>query len=421
MYKVYLKQAWQMLKEDKVISAITVLGTALAITIIMVIILTERIKTTNIGPEVNRERTMYIRYYKEQSKNAVNINLVTTNNYKQYLNQLTVPEKVSLIAKGQVDVCLEESDIYFKADIRYTDAAYWNIYSFSFLTGKPFTNEEFQSGVTVAVISSSLALKLFNGTNEALSKTFILNKNPYKVIGIVKDVSTLCKEAYAQIWIPYTSDSRYNNPNMNSYELVVLAKNKSDFSKIKSEVRRSEMANNPERNEKEVSFIGPFSGEELLIKTGNMDNNDPDLIKGNLRYYLTLAILLLIPAINLSGFSMFKIINRTSEIGVRKAYGAGKKTILMQVLYENFLTSIIGGVIGLALSFVAVNLVKDKLFAQEMFGIKFLGENTIPVSAFISPWVFFYVILACILLNLLSSGIPAWRASRLRIAEAILS
>ena len=351
----------------------------------------------------------------------MSISPLNTNNYKQYLTQLTVPEKVSLTTINQNDVCLEGSDIYYRTDIRYSDATYWNIYSFSFLAGKPFTNEEFQSGVSVAVISRSMAQKLFNGTNEALSKTFILNKNPYKVIGVVKDVSTLCKEAYAQIWVPYTSDSHYNNPNMNGYELVVLAKNKSDFSKIKSEVRRSEMANNPERNEKEVSFIGPFSGEELLIKTDNMDNNDPDLIKGNLRYYLTLAILLLIPAINLSGFSMFKIINRTSEIGVRKAYGAGKKTILMQVLYENFLTSIIGGVIGLALSSVAVNLVKDKLFAQDKWGPHLLGENTIPVSAFISPWIFFYVILACILLNLLSSGIPAWRASRLRIAEAILS
>jgi len=420
MYKAYLKQAWQMLKEDKVISAITILGTALAITMIMVIILTERIKTTNIGPEVNRERTMYILYYKEKREFSETTSPLNTNNYKQYLTQLTVPEKVSLTTIGQNDVCLEGSDIYYKTDIRYTDAAYWNIYSFSFLAGKPFNNEEFQSGVTVAVISRSMAQKLFNGTTEALSKTFILNKNPYKVIGIVKDVSTLCKKAYAQIWIPYTSDSRYNNPNMGGFELVVLAKNKSDFSKIKSEVRRSEMANNPERNEKEVRFFGPFSDEELLIKTGNMDNNDPDLIKGNLRYYLTLAVLLLIPAINLSGFSMFKIISRTSEIGVRKAYGAGKKTILMQVLYENFLTSIIGGVIGLVLSSVAINLVKDKLFAKDFWEPQ-LGDNTIPVSAFISPWVFFYVILACVLLNLLSSGIPAWRASRLKIAEAILS
>jgi putative ABC transport system permease protein len=335
------------------------------------------------------------------------------------LEQLTVPEKISMITSNQEDVCLEGSDVYYKADIKYTDAAFWNIFSFSFIAGKPFTVEEFESGISVAVISKSFARELFNETDNVTGNTFIFNKRTYKVIGVVKDVSTLCNNAYAQIWIPYTSDPNLNNPEYNAYNVVLLAKDKSDFSEIKSEVRRSEIANNPEREKKEVSFIGPFSGEELLVKTSNMDNSDPDLTKERIRYFLTLAVLLLIPAINLSGFSLFKILNRTSEIGIRKAFGADKKTILMQVLYENFLTSLIGGIIGLVLSFVSVISVKDRLFVPERWSPHFFGENTIPVSAFISPWVFFYVFLACILLNLLSSGIPAWRASRLNIVEAI--
>ena len=422
MYKVYIKQALQMLKEDKVISIITILGTALAITMIMVVILTQRIKTVSIGPEVNRERTMYIGYFKDENKKrqVVNVNPIRINNYKQYLERLTIPEKISMIAKGQWEVSTEGSDVYHPADVKYTDAAYWSIYSLSFIAGKPFTNEEFQSGIPVAVISKSLALKLFNETTGIIGNTFIIDKKPYKVIGLVKDVSTLCNRAYAQVWVPYTSDSNYSNPDMNGYEVVVLAKNKSDFLEIKSEVRKSEISNTIEpEEEKKVSFIGPFSTEELLIKTGNMDNDDPDLMKGRIRYYLALAILLLIPAINLSGFSLFKILNRTSEIGIRKAFGADKKTILMQVLYENFLTSLIGGIIGLALSYLAINLVKDRLLERNIWGPQLLGENTIPVSAFISPWVFFYVILACILLNFLSSGIPAWKASRLNIVEAI--
>ena len=414
MYRIYLKQAWHMLKEDKVISIITILGTALAITMIMVIILTQRIKTTNIGEEVNRERTMYIQYFKDKSEWSTNINQVKIVNYKQYLEQLTIPEKISMVASGQVEVSLEGSDIYHKSDIKCTDANFWSIYSFSFLTGKPFTLEEFESGIPVAVISKSFARKLFNETDNVTGNTFIFNKRTYKVIGVVKDVSTLCNRAYAQIWIPYTSESEYNG-----YVVVILAKDKSDFSEIKSEVRRSEIANNPEREKKEASFIGPYSGEELLAKTDNWDNKDPDLTKEHIRYFLTLAILLLIPAINLSGFSLFKILNRTSEIGIRKAFGADKKTILMQVLYENFLTSLIGGIIGLVLSFSAITMIKDRLFGQEAWEDQFFGENTIPISAFISPWVFLYVFLACILLNLLSSGIPAWRASRLNIVEAI--
>ena len=406
-----------MLNEDKVISIITILGTALAITMIMVIILTQRIKTTNIGEETNRERTMYIGYFKDQSKNVTNVGQVSINTYKQYLEQLATPEIMSMISERQIEICTEGSDIYHKADVKYTDAAFWSIYSFSFIAGKPFTNEEFQSGVPLAVISKSLARKLFNESDEVSGKTFILDNKTYKVIGIVNDVSTICKNAYSQIWIPYTTNPY--SPQSKIFKVVILAKNKSDFAEIKSEVRRSEIANNPEREEIEVSFIGPFSGEELLVKTGNMDNNDPDMTKSRLRYFLTLAVLLLIPAINLSGFSLFKILNRTSEIGVRKAFGARKKTILMQVLYENFLTSIIGGIIGLLLSFVTVNLIKERLFAQINWEPQFLGDNTIPVSAFISPWVFFYVFIACVFLNLLSSGIPAWRASRLNIVEAI--
>jgi putative ABC transport system permease protein len=152
----------------------------------------------------------------------------------------------------------------------------------------------------------------------------------------------------------------------------------------------------------------------------SFDTSEPDLVKGHARFYLTLAILLLIPAINLSGFSLLKIINRTSDIGIRKAFGADKKTILTQVLYENFLTSIIGGIIGLVFSLIALTLVKDQLFdSSKSWEPQLLDENSIPISAFISPWVFFYVILGCILLNLLSSGIPAWRASKMNIVEAI--
>ena len=420
MYKIYLKQAWQMLKEDKVISIITILGTTLAIAMIMAIILTQRIKIANIGEEVNRERTMYIRSYKEKTERVTNTNIIRIINYKQYLERLTIPEKISMVTSSQVEVSTEGSDINHLVDIKCTDAAFWNIYSFSFIAGKPFTIEEFQSGIPVAVISKSFARKLFNESENITGKTFIFNTRTYKVIGVVKDVSTLCMHAYAQIWIPYTSDSYYSNPESNAYSVIILAKNKSDFPEIKSEVRRSEIANNPEREKKEVSFIGPFSGEELLVKADNMDNSDPDLTKERIRYFLTLVVLLLIPAINLSGFSLFKILNRNSEIGIRKAFGADKKTILMQVLYENFLTSLIGGIIGLVLSFTTITLIKDKLFTQESsWEPQFLGENTIPISAFISPWVFLYVFLACILLNLLSSGIPAWRASRLNIVEAI--
>lgn len=62
------------------------------------------------------------------------------------------------------------------------------------------------------------------------------------------------------------------------------------------------------------------------------------------------------PAVNLTGFSLSRMRKRMSEIGIRKAFGAKRHVILFQVLYENMLTSLIGGLLGLILSYPMVLL-----------------------------------------------------------------
>ncbi|MDR3060897.1 MAG: FtsX-like permease family protein [Dysgonamonadaceae bacterium] len=417
MHKVYLKQAWQMLKEDKVIGIITISGTALAITMIMVVILTQEIKTKNITPEIYRERTMYIEYTREESreKSHININPVSGRLYKQYLSQLKTPELLSLQKRDQSRISIINQDEYLNVDILYTDSEFWKMYRFSFEEGKPFSKEDFHSGLPTAVICKSMAQKLFKGESP-LGKEFLYKNKQHRICGVVKDISTLCDKAYSQIWIPYTSV--FEKMEDGHFTVVILAGNKNDFNNIKKEVRESEIRNLREIDKNTVQFIGPYSRRELLVKEGNLTNEDPNLKKSAFRFYLILAILLLIPAVNLSGFSLFRIINRTSEIGIRKAFGANRKTILTQVLYENLLTSLTGGIIGLLLSYFTVTLIKDRLFTIENNSF---GEVTIPISSFISPSIFFYVFLICLILNLLSSGIPAWRASRLHTADAIKS
>lgn len=127
---------------------------------------------------------------------------------------------------------------------------------------------------------------------------------------------------------------------------------------------------------------------------------------------LILVILFLVPAINLSSFSMSQIKKRSEEIGIRKAFGAKKYTILIQVLYENLITSLIGGFIGLLLSYGAIIWLREWL-------LDFPEEGSIPAGAFISPVVFLFVFLSCIVLNLLSAGIPALRTLRMNIVESL--
>lgn len=89
-------------------------------------------------------------------------------------------------------------------DLLQTDDTFWRVFDFSFVAGKPYDQATFDAGLPVAVITESVARRLFQ-TTEAVGREFLLNHAPYTVSGVVKDVSTLANTAYAQVWVPYTS------------------------------------------------------------------------------------------------------------------------------------------------------------------------------------------------------------------------
>ena len=128
--------------------------------------------------------------------------------------------------------------------------------------------------------------------------------------------------------------------------------------------------------------------------------------------FLIFTVLLLIPAVNLSSLSLSRVKKRTEEIGVRKAFGARKYVILIQVLYENFITTLVGGIIGLLLSYIVIIWLKDWLLGVD-------SESFISVGTLISAPIFIAVFVICFLLNLLSAGIPAYQASKTRVIDSL--
>ena len=136
------------------------------------------------------------------------------------------------------------------------------------------------------------------------------------------------------------------------------------------------------------------------------------------RYVAVLLILLIVPAINLSGMTHSRMRKRMAEIGVRKAFGATGVELLRQVFVENLLLTILAGLIGLALSYGATFLLNGFLFGTSA-NAYLAGETTLTAGQLLSPWVFLAAFFFCLLMNLLSSGLPAWRASRMNIVEAI--
>ncbi len=138
------------------------------------------------------------------------------------------------------------------------------------------------------------------------------------------------------------------------------------------------------------------------------------------QFIIVIALMLVVPAINLSSMTASRMRKRMSEIGVRRAFGATKSNLMLQVLWESMLQTLLGGIVGLALSVVAAYAFKGVIYSNSTMASQ-MGDTTIDFGALVNPIIFVYAFLFCILLNLLSAIIPAWRTSRRPIVDSILS
>lgn len=166
MIKQYFKQAWQLIGQNKLFSAIYVAGTALGISMVMVLAILNYIKTANIYPEYNRDRMLYAKTISMAPVDTVRFKYTNSGSlsYKAarlLLMPLKTPEKISVMMSGSNFASLPNDDNLVSIKSRYVDINYWEIFNFHFLSGKPFSHTDFQSELQVAVITESLAKKSF--------------------------------------------------------------------------------------------------------------------------------------------------------------------------------------------------------------------------------------------------------------------
>lgn len=416
MIKLYLKQAWNLLRENKLVSGLSIGGTALSICAVMLVVLIYQVTNGSYAPEVNRYRMMYITASQTSSKDGDNVNrsYLSTKVLNECLYSLSVPECVSGVARDQVSLSLPKQRLFNKYKAIYTDDVFWKMFEFQFIEGQPFSATDFQSGIRVAVLSDKTARRLF-GSTSVIGKTFRLNSLEYTVCGVVKAVSTAARNASADVWVPYTNISTLDAGDsmgegcIGMFEALILARSVRDFDAIRKEVDNKLATFNASLSNIEFSFLNcPYS--QLDRMTGNngfSGSNYPEWMK---RTGGLVVFLLLLPALNIVGISLTQFRKRRTEIGLRKSFGAGSATLLKQVMVENLLISFMGGVLGLVLAYVLLLVCKPFLL---------LMDSELTINMLLRPETFIAAFLFTLLLNLLSAGIPAWRASRLPIVDAL--
>jgi putative ABC transport system permease protein len=414
------KRVLSTLLENPLLSIISIAGTALAIAMIMVLVIGYEVRVANYRPETNRDRTLYVirGNYEKPSTNSSSRN--SFHLIKEVFYPLATPETVTAAStENERLISIPAGSNEYKADVCYTDERFWKVFDFRFLVGKPFTEEDVQSGIRKAVINESLARGLY-GATEVVDRPVLISFVEYTICGVVSNVSTLAESAYAEVWTPHTTTTFHQNMDTENttgnFRCYLLARSKSDFPVIREEAEQALKQFNAGLQDGEYKLNGqPESHFLSMYRTGDEQADGKRIV---LRYVIVLSILLLVPAINLSGMTLSRMKKRMPEIGVRKAFGATTGDLLMQILYENLALTLIGGALGLIVSYLAVTCMSDWLLVTEIVSMRG-GVASISAEMVVNPMVFIYAFLFCLVLNLLSAGIPAWRASRANIVNAI--
>lgn len=426
MIKLYFKQALHLLKENKLLSSISIIGTALAIAMIMVIVITLRATIAPFAPESYRDRMLIFRYAGFQYKaneNWQSNGPVSYKTAKACFKEMTTPETVSITSSfSETMLAAKPAGEKVSCSVLQVDDDFWKVFKFDFLSGYPFDKATFDAGATKAVISEDIARQLF-GTSDVVGKTFLLNHSAYMICGVVRPVSKLARYAYAQIWIPLSSTDAFTASwgeygIMGMVSVYILAKSQDDFSAIRMEAER--LRDRYMEGYPDYELLYRDQPDTYFVAAQRYSANNPPAVKQAVRQYIiTLIILLIVPAVNLSGLTLSRMRKRLSEIGVRKTFGAPRRELMMQVLSENMLYSLLGGVLGLILSYGATFFLGSMLFSIDFMGNGVTDLRTMCMDLLFDPVVFLLAFFACFALNLLSAAIPAWRVTRTNIVDAI--
>ncbi len=420
--KSHFIQIWIKLCHQKVISAVSIAGTALAIFLIMLVVMMQQVRVAPFAPESNRKRFLHVKFISVINGSWSGNAPMSIKIADECFKSLRTPEAVTAYTfKVESTPIGLPKQSTVNIDLLQTDDAFWSVFDFSFVAGKPYDEAMFNSGLPVAVVTESTAKTLFH-TTDVVGRELLLNHVPYKVVGVVRDVSTLATTAYGQVWIPYTSTEItkdiWGEEIMGWMSCTILARDGDDFDVIREEVerRRQEYNKHMLADGSELVYRGrPYDQEKNSIAFSA--SKEPDIGQVRRQRLIVFVILLLVPAINLSSMTQSRLRQRVSEIGVRRAFGSTRLELMGQIIAENFWVTLIAGILGLLLSVAFAYWGNSLLFALEF------SPTSVPpmvdAGILLHASTFFYALLFCFILNLLSSGLPAWRASRVGIVNAL--
>jgi len=409
MIKNYLKIAWRNLWKNKIFTLLNLGGLAISLAVCLIIYLWVNEELNYDKSAANADRVYRVGLTLEVANQPTKQFAVTSPLLAPVLlKDFPEIEKAVRLTQGLVNVGYN-NEHFFENKFLYADADLFSVFGYPLLKGDPQT---VLKGANSAVVSESIAKKLFGSADNAIGKTITADDTTLLMItGVVKDIPAN-NHFHFNIVAPITLlganalEGWWND----SYYTYVLLKDKISASALDNKITAIMDKYNGENNKKSglkgLHFLQPVKDIHLYSKLrGELE---PTGSISSIRIFIGIAIFLLLIAcinyINLSTATSFK---RAKEIGMRKVAGAALSQLIAQFLSESVLIAMISLVFAVALAQAFLPFFNTIADTQ----ISLISHVSVSGIAVLTGFT--------MLLGIVAGGYPALYLSRVRTIRAL--
>ncbi len=395
--------AWNAIRANKLRSVLTTLG--IVIGIVTVTLMGTAIAgfrasfmtaIASFGTDVfHVQRFSWFISSEEDWRNSQKRQRITIDEVEELARALTLSEAVAPVAQTGLSVNYGDQNSSGVQVLGTTDQ-YLKTSGSIIADGRFFSGAESAGGRPVCVIGANVASNLFQ-TISPLGEMMRVGDKPFSVVGVLEKQGGLFGDMGADnIVIVPLEQFRYqfrSNPDL-TVQVKVGELDRMDEAKeeLRGAFRR-------------IRGVRPGDADDFAINQQDqfLDAfNQVLAVIGSAGLFIT-GLSLFVGGIGIMNIMFVSVTERTREIGIRKAIGAKRRAILAQFLTEAAVICLIGGFIGLSISFPISLALKSTL------------GGSMPLS------VVALAILVSLITGLVSGFIPAWRAARMDPVEALRS
>lgn len=326
----------------------------------------------------------------------------------------------------------------FRVSSRDVEPSFFRFYPYQFVAGGPFTQEEFDAKEKLVVITDRLARRLFPTVEDAVGQSISLDLQRYRVTGVVREASALCIDSYGEVFKPYSITEDYKRHQEWPYAMsgslqAVFRVKPGQEARFRDEIREICRRINSVDTAGNIFYIpNVMNHSEHIFLDNDIDWSKEEFPVEEARPWLALykpqlialLVVLIVPALNISGLIGARMDRRMADIGVRRCFGATRRRLMGMVMTENLILTLAGGLLGLILSWIIVALAGDTLLVLSPLDYSNLDAynheaGMITVEMAFAPVIFIFTLLLCVVLNMLSAWIPVRSALRRPIVASI--